>query len=561
MDAMPMELPAVRAALLIAAPLLFTLAALVAGLSPRRPEVAWRAAGLASGLSLVAALAALLALATDGAVVMHGPSLLTLGDAGALHASVRSDVAGALMLVLVAFIGWIIVGYSRRYLDGARGQPRYLRQLMLTLAAVTLLVVTNNLAVLALAWIATSLALHGLLTFFDTRPQALIAAHKKFIASRVADACLLAGFGLLAFTLGTLEIDQAIAAAQAAPAESRGALQAAALLIVASALLKCAQLPVHGWLTQVMEAPTPVSALLHAGVVNLGGFLLIRMGPLVAEVPAAQALLVIVGSLSAVIASLVMTTRISIKVSLAWSTCAQMGFMLMQCGLGLHELALMHLLAHSLYKAHAFLGAGGAVERARLKRMTPPTPPLRFGDWLLGAAGGLALMGLAALTWGVPVAEAPALWAVGGILGLALAPLLVAPLQSQAGLRDVLAPAAAAAVAFAYFGLHALFAAALPNALPPAAPGLVGWVLALFGLLFVVQGAVRARPEGALARRLYPWLFAGLYLDELFTRLTFRVWPARVPSRRASPNCSKAAAIVNCTATMPARRAAPSARS
>ena len=99
-------------------------------------------------------------------------------------------------------------------------------------------------------------------------------------------------------------------------------------------MLKRAQLPFHGWLYPGDGAPTPVSAPLHAGIVNLGGFVLLRFAPLVSEVPAAQTPLVVVGAATAVLAALVMTTRISIKVMLAWSTCAQMGFMLMQCGLG-----------------------------------------------------------------------------------------------------------------------------------------------------------------------------------------------------------------------------------
>src|SRR5690606_20955596 len=135
------------------------------------------------------------------------------------------------------------------------------------------------------------------------------------------------------------------------------------VLVALAAILKTAQLPLHGWLIQVMEAPTPISALLHAGVVNLSGFVLLRMAPMLAQSDIAQALLVIVGSLSAALAALVMLTRISIKIRLAWSTCAQMGFMLMEIGLGLYELALLHLLAHSLYKAYSFLSAGDAVEQ------------------------------------------------------------------------------------------------------------------------------------------------------------------------------------------------------
>jgi len=531
MDTLLPDLPAGRAALLAAVPLLYLLAAAAAWGSPVALETRWRLARLCATVAVGASALSLGWLLASGAGLARGPVLLMLGDLGALHLSLRSDALGGVMLLLVSFIAWVIVGYSQTYLSGERGQPRYIRCLMLTLAAVSLLVLSNSLLVLALAWVVTSLALHGLLTFFDTRPQALIAAHKKFIASRVADLCLIAGIALVGQQLGTLEIEQAIAAAKALPAMT-SPLQVAALLLAASALLKCAQLPVHGWLIQVMEAPTPVSALLHAGVVNLGGFLLIRLGSLVGDVPAAQALLVVVGSVTAVVAALVMMTRISIKVSLAWSTCAQMGFMMMQCGLGLYDLALLHLVAHSLYKAHAFLGAGGAVEQNRLQQMTPPMPPLSAGGWLVGALVGMGLVAAAALAWGFSPAKAPALWALGGILSLALAPLLVGPVWRAGGWWPLAGLGGAFAVALAYFGLHAVFSSWLGAEGVGAAPGtaLVSWVLGCFGLLFVVQGAVRARPHGALARGLYPWLFAGLYLDELFTRLTFRLWPARVPA-------------------------------
>lgn len=542
MQTLLQELSVGRSALLAAVPLLYLLAALWSW--PGAVNTRWRLARLCAATAVGACVASFIGLLISGAGLVRGPILFTLGDFGAMHLSLRSDALGALMLLLVSFIGWVIVGYSQTYLGGERGQPRYIRGLMLTLAAVSLLVLSNNLLLLALAWMGTSLALHGLLTFFNTRPQALVAAHKKFIASRVADVCLLAAVVLIGQQLGTLEIDQAIAAAKALPAIT-GPLQAAALLLALSALLKCAQLPVHGWLIQVMEAPTPVSALLHAGVVNLGGFLLIRLGSLVSDVPAAQALLVVVGSITAVVAALVMMTRISIKVSLAWSTCAQMGFMMMQCGLGLYDLALLHLVAHSLYKAYAFLGAGSAVEQNRLQQLTPAAQPVSAGRWLLGAVLGMGLVAAAALVWGFSPSKAPALWALGGIVSLALAPLLAGSvLKASFGWRLV-GLAVAFAVALAYFGLHAVFSRWLGASSVGAAPSmaLVAWVLGCFALLFVVQGAVRARPQGALARGLYPWLFAGLYLDELFTRLTFRLWPARAPTTPGT--LGKPAALTN----------------
>jgi NAD(P)H-quinone oxidoreductase subunit 5 len=533
MEAMPADLPALRASLLWAVPLLYALAAVAPSLINSSTDSAWRWADRGSMLALGAAVLSIVWLVASGPGLTHGPTLLSLGETGALSLSLRSDALANIMLVLVGFIGWVIVGYSRPYLGGQRGQLRYIRSLMLALAAVTLLVLTNNLLVLALAWIGTSLALHSLLTFFDQRPQALIAAHKKFLASRVADMCILSAIALVASQLGTLEIDQAVAAARALP-EHPAALQAAAVLFVAAACLKCAQLPVHGWLIQVMEAPTPVSALLHAGIVNLGGFLLIRLGALVADAAVAQALLVAVGGITAVVAAATMMTRISIKVALAWSTCAQMGFMLMQCGLGLYDLALLHIVAHSLYKAYAFLTAGTAVEQNRLNQMTTSLPPLGGFAWLASALLGVGIVAAAALAWGIRPADAPALWAATAILALALAPLLAGPMLRAGGLWSLAGIAGAFAVALAYFGLH-LVCRHWVDAPAAANMGLVAWVIGCFGILFIVQGAARARPQGTLARKLYPWLFAGLYLDELFTRLTFRVWPARVPVKSDAP--------------------------
>ncbi len=546
MSSLLADLPPLRAALMLAVPLLFALAAVPAAGSGA-PGSGWRWARLGAGLALAASIASLAWLVVDGPGIWRGPALsgavsgaasgavagtASVADAG-IHFSLRSDALANIMLLLVCFIGWVIVGYSQSYLGGQRGQLRYIRSLLLTLAAVTVLVLSNSLLLLVLAWIGTSLSLHALLTFFEQRPQALIAAHKKFLASRLADASMLGAVALVVSQLGTFEIDQAIAAARALPATTT-ALQVAAVLFVVGALLKCAQLPVHGWLIQVMEAPTPVSALLHAGIVNLGGFVMIRLGTLVADVPAAQALLVVVGGTTAVVAAATMMTRISIKVALAWSTCAQMGFMLMQCGLGLYELALLHIVAHSLYKAHAFLTAGTAVEQNRLQQMTPPLPPLGGLAWFCSAIVGVAVVAGAALAWGIRPGEAPALWAVSAVLALALVPLLAGPLLRAGGAWMVAGVAGAFAVALIYFGLHLLFKQWL-GAPAAANMGLVAWVIGCFGVLFVVQGAVRARPQGALSRRLYPWLFAGLYLDEVFTRLTFRVWPARLPARPIAP--------------------------
>ncbi|MDP3153094.1 MAG: NADH-quinone oxidoreductase subunit L [Archangium sp.] len=493
-----------------------TLLALVGVFAPLR-------AGLASGGAL------------GGALLFTLLAGVTRGATGVTGLGVRVDAVTCVMLILVTALGAIVVRYSRTYLHGDPGLGRYLRWLLLTLSAVTTLVIANNLAVVALGWTATSLALHQLLTFFGDRTAARVAAHKKFLVSRLADALLLACLGLIYRSTDSLELDRIAAWASAHP-ELSPSMHVAAVLVVFAVALKSAQLPFHGWLTQVMEAPTPVSALLHAGVVNIGGFVLIRLSPLMAHAGPAQLLLVVIGLSSAIVAALVMTTRVSVKVALAWSTIAQMGFMLVQCGLGLWHLALLHLVAHSLYKAHAFLSAGTAVHGWLLgsatRRPASPSPARLVG--LVFVTLGVAALGFVALRQtgfaaaGVNDFSGPGLTL---LVALALVPLLAR------GSSNVAALARSTGVVLLFAGWHAAAAQLMP--VPLAASNALVWALVCAGFvgLFVTKATMQLFPEGRLARTLYPWLFAGLYLDERFTRLTFRVWPPRLqrPSARRDP--------------------------
>ena len=515
------DLPLWHAALVWAPALLAGLAAALVAVWAKADAgagTAWRIAHGASLVARVAAAAGLMAVALGAGGVGYGP---------------RADVVGALVMLLVAFVGWVIVRYSQTYLQGEWRELHYVRWLLATLATVLVVVATDHLLVLALAWTATSLTLHHLLTFFGDRPAAVVAAHKKFIVARLADVCMLGATALLWVAYGTPHIHAMLA--QAAGAPLPGLVQLAVVLLACTAVLKCAQLPFHGWLIQVMEAPTPVSALLHAGIVNLGGFVLLRFAPLVSEVPAAQTLLVVVGAATAVLAALVMTTRISIKVMLAWSTCAQMGFMLMQCGLGAWDMALLHLLAHSLYKAHAFLGAGGAVRRAQMAQLTPPAPAAGLVGTLTGAATGITMVLVAGALWSLwapGLAASPAMWVLAGVVSLALTPLL--RVQSQSASWLALA-SASLGVALAYFGLHVLLGGWL--GVPVAQPMTVLWVGAAlaFVTLFVLQSVITQAPRGALPQRLYPWFYGGLFLDEKFNSLAFALWAPPAPTPQATP--------------------------
>jgi len=510
-------LPPWHSALLVA-PAVTALAAAAAISTVDSVAVAWRTARAASVVMLAAAIV--------GAVVRA----VTQEQASA---ALRSDTIGAAVLVLVCFVGWVVVRYSQAYLAGDPHERRYIGRLLATVAAVAVVVVANHLVVLVVAWTATSLAMHGLLTFYGDRPVAVAVAHKKFLLARCADLCMLGAVVAFGTTLHTLRIDRIAADATAATALPAGARVAIALVALA-ALLKCAQLPFHGWLIQVMEAPTPVSALLHAGVVNLGGFVLLRFAPVVDRATETRALLIVVGATTAVTAALVMTTRISIKVSLAWSTCAQMGFMLMQCGLGLWEMALLHLLAHSLYKAHAFLSAGGVVRQTQRKQLAPkPAAPTATS---LAGAAAVAVTGTLAAGWlwgKLPFSEPPSVTIVltSGIVALALVPLMSA--GTGPGRRRV-RPAligGTIAVPLAYFALHDLVGHVVPHG-PTAPTALLVFVAALFALLFIVQALCAIAPTGRVSSGLYPWIYGGLFIDESFTRVAFAIWGPAAPRSR-----------------------------
>jgi NAD(P)H-quinone oxidoreductase subunit 5 len=478
---------------------------------------------------------ALLVTTTALGFAVVGALGLALGGAGSAPISVvpgivldvRLDVLTVLMASLISFIAVIILRYAQHYLDGDPGEARFVQWFLATLASVSLLIVTNHLFVMALGWMATSLCLHQLLTFYRARPQAVLAAHKKFLLSRLADTCLITGFVLVWWHYGTFHIDEIIAQVSVYGGVLPAMVQTATVLIAIAAILKCAQLPFHGWLIQVMEAPTPVSALLHAGIVNIGGFLLIRLAPLMSESPLAQWVLVIVGSLTAVLAGLIMMTRISVKVMLAWSTCAQMGFMLMECGLGAYALALLHLLAHSLYKAHAFLSSGRAVEYCTTRRLIIIPFAYRLQHWFAASALGIGVVALAATLFGVRPADEPALWALAGIVSVGVATLsgeAFAVRNTHVALRMA---GSGLGISVLYFIWHHLFVTWVDLPAVSAAPvaGTVAWVVTLFTIQFILYAASRSMPDHPVISQLHAYLYHGLYLDEIFTRLTFLLWP------------------------------------
>lgn len=308
-------------------------------------------------------------------VSIEGPWSLHLGTVLWSPLDLRFDLLSTAMLVLVSLIGAVSVRFSLSYLDGDARQSLFVARMLATLLAVCLLVTAGSFLMLWLAWVALSITLQSLLLFHAGRVQARAAARKKFWISRVSDVALGAALLLIAYVGGTSELAALEAGAEAGRYASPLMLPAMILIAVA-AMLQSVQLPSHNWLTEVMETPTPVSALLHAGIVNAGGFLLLRFSDILVLVPEAMTLLVLIGGLTALMGSLIMLFQTSIKVSLAWSTIAQMGFMVLQVGLGAFSAAALHIVAHSFYKAHAFLSSGSVIDNARLMALAGRTPVL-----------------------------------------------------------------------------------------------------------------------------------------------------------------------------------------
>jgi NAD(P)H-quinone oxidoreductase subunit 5 len=495
------------------------LASAVAGFASRgcRPRIVPR-------LAEVAALVAIaVGVVSEALLVIEGPADTSLVALGGVGVSIRLDAVSVVMLLLVAFIGWVVLRYAATYLDGEARQGTFTGWLCMTLAAVFLLVLSGNLVQLVLAWVATSLFLHRLLLFYPDRIAARRAAAKKFVTARIGDAALVAAAVMLTLAYGTTDIAAILGAARGG--SGGGLAVGAAGFLAAAALLKSAQFPTHGWLTEVMEAPTPVSALLHAGVINAGGFLLIRFADVMLLAPGVLAALVTVGGFTALFGGLVMLTQPAVKTSLAWSTVAQMGFMILECGLALFPLALLHIVAHSLYKAHSFLASGGAVDVIAANRRPGPVAIPKAGA--VGRAFLLALAIYAVVGFGFGFQhKSPQAVALGAILIFGVAYMLaqgLADTAPRALTRRTIVYAVATSVS--YFALQVL-AVRLTSGVLPATPaaGPLQWTLIVlavtsFGLVAVVQAMFPLWAYHPAAAGLRVHLANGFYANAVFDRL------------------------------------------
>ena len=286
-------------------------------------------------------------------------------------AGLRIDALTLSLTVAATLVSGVVHLFALRYMAGERGQSRFFGRLGLLTLVVLILLAADHVAIFAAAWIAMGLLLASLIGHIRDWPQARAAAGRARTLFLIGSAALALGLTLLASGAGTAQISGILANAAAIPA---GTLWPAVACFALAAMIQCGLVPFHSWLMASMTAPTPVSAFMHAGLVNAGGILLARFAPLFEALPAAMTLVFAIGAASVLLAALAQLVQTDVKRGLAASTIAQMGFMLVQCGLGFFAAAMAHLALHGLYKASLFLGAGSAVVTP-LKRRAPQVSP------------------------------------------------------------------------------------------------------------------------------------------------------------------------------------------
>lgn len=438
--------------------------------------------------------------------------------------------------LLVASVGAVTFRFAMRYLDGDPRRDAFLARLAFTVASAYALMLASHLGLLFTSWLLTSLGLHTLLTHDSSRRAVHPPARKKFLISRLGDLALISAIAVIAITWHTLDLETFLAAAGRRDVSNEHALTAVGMLIALAALTKSAQFPFHSWLPETMEAPTPVSALMHAGIINAGGALLLRFAPVIARVPLALVVLATIGTLTTLLGMLAMWSQINVKRTLAWSTVAQMGFMMIQCGLAAFPAAFLHILGHGLYKAWSFLRSGELAGQARSTSITSPSPSRTLALVALGASLSVPAMFVARTITGFDPANSPGEITLAGVVALSIGQLWAALLppslpRMSVFRRTTAALAATASAALFTFALYHSVTRFLDPVLghidPPT--GFLAWVAAavpLIGLavLTVIHALLPAASRFATARAFYVHALNGFYLGAIADRLVDGLW-------------------------------------
>jgi NADH-quinone oxidoreductase subunit L len=371
-----------------------------------RKLVAWIAAGATAASAVLSLLVTISFLSAPPAANAYTQVLWTWFDVGGLRPEIAFylDPVSLIMVLVVAFVGFLIHLYSTEFMIDDEGYSRFFAYMNLFFASMLTLLLANNLLLLYLGWEGVGLCSYLLIGFWYRDPANGRAGRKAFIVTRVGDTALVVGLFLLFHDLGTLQIQELmLRATQHWPVGSSAAV-AAALLLLGGAVGKSAQLPLQTWLPDAMAGPTPVSALLHAAtMVTAGVYLIARMHVLYSLAPLAQSAVAVIGAATLLIAGFSALTQWDIKRVLAYSTMSQIGYMFLALGVGAWPAAIFHFMTHAFFKALLFLAAGIIInavdDEHNIFRMGGLRTRLPFAFWTFLIAG-CSLAGLPLVTAG-----------------------------------------------------------------------------------------------------------------------------------------------------------------
>ena len=340
-------------------------------------------------------ISAFLAVAAVVVVALHGPFVAAV-DAG--HGQVVlglwADQLTVTLVLLVCVVGAVVQSFSLRHLEGDRTARRFFAATGVVVAAMAVVCASATAAVLVAAWVAAGAAFVVALGCRPDLPSVRAATRRTIRMFVVGDLAVVVALALVWLRAGNLDLASADALRSAA-AHLGGLATPVALLVAVAVSTRCAQGPLGRWLPGTVSAPTPTSALLHAGVVNGGGVLLMRFGVLAGASMPAMVVVFTVAAVTAAVATQAMVRKADVKGALVLSTMGQMGFMLAECTVGAYLAAVVHLIGHALYKATLFFGSGAQVPRLGEEPVVPATVmprAVRAGVSAAAAAAAVAVM-------------------------------------------------------------------------------------------------------------------------------------------------------------------------
>src|SRR5687767_4449321 len=339
-------------------PLVGALSITLAGTRISRKTAAWIST-LTTFIAFGGALVAFFGLWAEGhgdrEIVSTAYTWLESGDFR-VNVQILLDTLSSTMMLVVSGVGGLIVWYSMGYMEGDDEERRFFAYMSLFVFSMLLLVQAGNLLLLLVGWGLVGLASYLLIGFWHHKPEAVAAAKKAFVMNAIGDATLALGLVLLIWETGTLEY---LGVFENVDSLSSTTVNLVALGLLGGAIAKSAQIPLHTWLPDAMEGPTPVSALIHAAtMVTAGVYLLVRASPIFEAAPDVQHLAAILGAVTLLVAGVIALVQWDIKRVIAYSTMSQIGYMFVAAGIGAYGDAIFHLMTHAFFKALLFMSAG-----------------------------------------------------------------------------------------------------------------------------------------------------------------------------------------------------------